>query len=100
MLLNQTAHMFEDPQALFFITVSRLRGQVGGGIQAEPRHAQLEPKEDDVLDLFQHRGRGQVQVRFVAIEHVPVVLSRFVVPGPDALLHAGKHGGRIVVVTI
>ena len=56
MLLNKTAHMLEDPQTLFFITVSRLRGQVGGGIQAEPRYAQLEPEEDDVLNLFQHRG--------------------------------------------
>ena len=100
MLLNKTAHMLEDPQTLFFITISRLRGQVGGGIQAKSRHAQLEPEEDDVLNLFQHRGRGEVQIRFVAIEHVPVVLSCLVVPAPDALLYAGEHGGRIVLVVI
>ena len=92
--------MFEDPQTLFFITVSRLGGEMGCGVEAKSRHAKLEPEEDDVFNLFKHRGRGEVQIRLVAIEHVPVVLSRLVVPGPDALFHAGKHGGRIVLVVI
>ena len=36
----------------------------------------------------------------MAIEHVPIVLSGFLVPGPDAFLHAGKHGRRVVIVVI
>ncbi len=73
---------------------------MGRGIQAESRYPQLEPEENDVLNLFEYRGRGQIQIRLVAIEHVPIVLSRLVIPAPDALFHAGEHRGRIVVVII
>ena len=99
-MLNKTAHMLQDPQPLFFVTVSCLSGEVGGGVQAKARHTQLKPEQNDVLNLFKYRRRGQVQIRLMAVKHMPVVLSRLVVPAPDALFHAGKHWGRVVIVVV
>ena len=80
MLLNQLTHMFEDPQPLFLIPTPGLFCQMRRRIQAKARYAKLEPEEDDVVDLFKHRRRGQIQIRLMAIEHMPVVLSGFLVP--------------------
>ena len=38
-------------------------------------------------------GEVEVQIRLVAIKHMPILLNPPRRPGPDALLHAGKHGG-------
>ncbi|KLF11602.1 hypothetical protein YA28_20615 [Klebsiella aerogenes] len=38
----------------------------------------------------------QIEIRLVAIEHVAIILSRLLIPAPDALFDTGKHW-RIVL---
>ena len=71
-----------------------------GGIQTKAGNPQLQPKDNDIFDLFDHRGRGQIEIGFMAVKHMAKILPGFVIPRPDALFDAGKHGRRIVIIAI
>ncbi len=94
---DEVAEMFEQPVALGAVAFAGLFDQVRGGIDAEAGNPQAQPERHDPLDLLDHPRVGQVQVRLVLVEQVPVVLAGFLVPGPDAVLDGGEDRFDAVV---
>ena len=63
----------------------------GGGVEPEPRHAELQPEPDDLLDLLTHPGVVHVQVGLEVVEAVVVPRPGDVVERPRRVLIAGEH---------
>ena len=60
------------------------------GVDAEAGEVLGQPEADQLADLVADLGRGDVEVRLVAVEAVQVVLAGLGVPGPEAALVAGE----------
>ncbi len=60
-------------------------------VDAEARHAELEPVAHDPLDLRAHLGARRVEVRLKIEEAVEVVKARHSVVRPRRRLHGRKH---------
>ena len=100
MPLDKSAQMFQDPQPPFLLAASGLLCEMRSGIQTKAGNPQLQPKDNDIFDLFNNGRRGQVEIGFVTIKHMAKILPGFFIPRPDALLDAGKHRRRIVIIAI
>ena len=74
------------------VTGHRELDDEGGGVEPEPRHAQLQPEPDDLLDLLTHPQVGHVQVGLEVVEAVVVPGPGRVVERPGRVLIAGEHG--------
>ena len=72
----------------------------GGGVDAEPAHAELEPERDDLADLGADLWVSDVEVWLEIVEAVVVPGVRFLVERPRLLLDAGEDDAVAPVVGI
>ena len=71
--------------------------QVGNGVQAQAVHAQVQPVVDDPEDGLANSGVGEVEIRLVAVEAVPVVGAGDRIPGPVGRLEIAEDDPCIAI---